>query len=54
MPRKDSSSTTRTRGKDKQINRYAKYGKFTSKAIRCKELAIENQIAKQKTEKANS
>ena len=40
--------------KDKQINRYAKYGKFTSKAIRAKNRLIENQIAKQKTEKANS
>jgi len=54
MPRKDSSSSARTRGKDKQKNRYAKYGKFTNKAIRCKELAIEKQIVKQKTENANS
>ena len=55
MPHKDSSSQTRKRGKDKQKDRYAKYGKFTSKGLRAKEKMLEKQIADRKiTNSSNS
>ena len=41
MPRKDSSSHKRPRGKDKQKDRYAKYGKFTGRALRNKEKSMD-------------
>jgi hypothetical protein len=34
MPRKDSKSQTRTRGKDKARDRYARNGKCSSKHLR--------------------
>ena len=37
MPRKDKDSTSRKRGKDKSKDRYNKFGKYTSKNIRCQE-----------------
>ena len=37
MPRKDKDSISRKRGKDKSKNRYNKFGKYTSKNIRCQE-----------------
>jgi len=40
MPRKDSSQNNRKRGKDKSIERYKRYGKFTGKALRQKEASI--------------
>ena len=55
MPHKDSSSHTRKRGKDKQKDRYARYGKFTSKGLRAKEKLLEKQIADRKiTNSSNS
>ena len=50
MPRKDSQSQSRKRGKDKQKDRYAKFGKFTGKALRNKETLI----AKQQEKRLNS
>ena len=46
MPRKDSSSYKRPRGKDKQKDRYAKYGKFTGRALRNKEINVKKQQEK--------
>tara|TARA_A200000113_G_scaffold222504_1_gene236217 strand:- start:675 stop:848 length:174 start_codon:yes stop_codon:yes gene_type:complete len=37
MPRKDKDSISRKRGKDKSKDRYNKFGKYTSKNIRCQE-----------------
>ena len=39
MPRKDSSSQKRKRGKDKQRERYEKNGKYSSKHMRSMERA---------------
>ncbi len=50
MPHKDNQSNSRKRGKDKQKNRYAKFGKFTGKALRNKEALM----AKQQEKRFNS
>lgn len=37
MPRKDSDSAPRKRGKDKMKDRYNKFGKYNSRSLRCNE-----------------
>ena len=48
MPRKDSSSQKRKRGKDKQRERYEKNGKYSSKHMRSLERAQESRAQKPK------
>ena len=48
MPRKDSSSQKRKRGKDKKRERYEKNGKYTSKGIRAWEKVKEANAVKPK------
>ena len=48
MPRKDSSSQKRKRGKDKQRDRYEKNGKYSSKHMRAMERAQEARANKPK------
>lgn len=43
MPSKDSSNTSRSRGKDKSKRTYEKYGKHTQKHIRQLEIIKEKQ-----------
>lgn len=50
MPRKDSSSQKRKRGKDKQRERYEKNGKYSSKHMRCWERVQEARAHKPKTQ----
>ena len=46
MPRKDSSSQKRKRGKDKQRERYEKNGKYSSKHLRAMERVKEARASK--------
>jgi len=48
MPRKDSSSQKRKRGKDKQRERYEKNGKYSSKHMRTLERIKEARASKPK------
>ena len=50
MPRKDSSSQKRKRGKDKQRERYEKNGKYSSKHMRAMERAQEARANKPKAQ----
>lgn len=50
MPRKDSSSQKRKRGKDKQRERYEKNGKYSSKHMRALERVKEARASKPKAQ----
>jgi len=57
MPRKDSDSAQRKRGKDKMKDRYNKFGKYNSRSLRCHEdqktrIVQKNTDATQKKENA--
>uniref|UniRef100_A0A6C0LM30 Uncharacterized protein n=1 Tax=viral metagenome TaxID=1070528 RepID=A0A6C0LM30_9ZZZZ len=46
MPRKDSDSAPRKRGKDKMKDRYNKFGKYNSRSLRCHEEQKSNIVHK--------
>lgn len=46
MPRKDSDSAPRKRGKDKMKDRYNKFGKYNSRSLRCHEEQKSNLVQK--------
>jgi hypothetical protein len=53
MPSKDTSSTARSRGKDKSKKTYEKYGKHTQKHIRQLEMLQDKQTARLKLKSNN-
>lgn len=56
MPAKDKNNTSRKRGKDKQKDRFNKYGKYSSRSLRFKEASqgVSDQPVQAESSKPNN